>query len=121
MPWEPYDEERIRVWNDLTEQWVTFLAKQVGDQWCISVEGPVRMILDQIEVSPARTEGQWTGIYLNYRKETGEFDSHGAGSIICPPEMEEPFLEWFEQFDEHHHEVVVETPERMNQKLEASR
>jgi deoxycytidine triphosphate deaminase len=117
------DKDTIRVWNKQTNEWVTFVAKRFEDDWVLSVQGPVRFILDLIIVSPAR-EGDLgelisdTGIELKYSRSENEFDNQNAGYIVCPGEMEEPFVEWVEQYAREG-QLVIDDDKRVSRRLSA--
>lgn len=62
----------------------------------ISVMGPVKMVIDQIVVTPSEYEDEFKtdcGVSLNYRR-TSEYHAHTAGHLVLGPDEERRLVEW---------------------------
>lgn len=98
------------------EEEVTFKATIFDEGTAISVEGPVDMVIDQIEISPSDHSKDTKfncGVSLTYRQ-TNEYHTHLGAHFPISPNQERQLVEWLHRVGGNY---VIETPEQRKAKM----
>lgn len=91
------ERSRITVEQENAEEDATFVATKFEAGTSISVDGPVRMVVNQILIASSnRGIGDMESncsVSLNYER-TSKYDTHFASQVIISPKEEARLVEW---------------------------
>lgn len=110
------DRARITIEQRDSEQDATFIATKYENYTCVTVDGPIPMVINQIVISPSDHNGDMNtdcGVSLNYKK-TSKYHTHLGSHVVLKPEQESRLVEWLHT---HGADFIIETDDFMNKSL----